>query len=378
MLRDEIERLFELDDFPEDAFDIKETFEGKNIVLYGAGESSIWFFEIVRDLFGYSPNLILDKKFVEPTQFENVDAISPKGYKPSPEELKNTVVVVCSGSIQSSRQIISYLKELGFNAILSLRDIYQIHNPFQQPDRLKTEGFSFFKEQKENILSAFDLLADEESKQVYFSYLKSHMLQKPVLIPNRNREEQYFPRDIAIPQGYSCFVSCGSYDGDTVRLLNQFHGKVEDLVCFEAEPAIYKRLIKYINSDKDRIADRIITFPFAAYDDEKIVRFTSATGLGSRISENGTINIQSVALDHVLPNLKPTMITMDIEGAEPYALKGAEAMIKKHKPALGICVYHSPEHLWEIPLYLSKLNKSYRFYLRNYTSFCIETVLYAI
>jgi len=68
---------------------------------------------------------------------------------------------------------------------------------------------------------------------------------------------------------------------------------------------------------------------------------------------------------------------MDIEGAEPEALVGAKNMICKYLPDLAICVYHSPNHLWEVPLYLNDLNIGYKFYLRNYTGFSIETVLYA-
>ena len=68
---------------------------------------------------------------------------------------------------------------------------------------------------------------------------------------------------------------------------------------------------------------------------------------------------------------------MDIEGAELEALKGAEKTIRADRPDLGICVYHSPSHLWEIPLYLHGLGVGYRLYLRNYTSLTGETVLYA-
>ncbi len=68
---------------------------------------------------------------------------------------------------------------------------------------------------------------------------------------------------------------------------------------------------------------------------------------------------------------------MDIEGAELEALKGTETLIKKNKPDLAISVYHAPNHIWEIPLYIESLKQGYEFYLRNYTSFTHDTVLYA-
>ena len=82
-------------------------------------------------------------------------------------------------------------------------------------------------------------------------------------------------------------------------------------------------------------------------------------------------------LDDIAKDFEPTFINMDIEGAELNALKGAENLIKKNKPDLAISVYHYPRHIWEIPLYLKSLNLEYKFYLRNYTSFSYDTIVYA-
>ncbi len=68
---------------------------------------------------------------------------------------------------------------------------------------------------------------------------------------------------------------------------------------------------------------------------------------------------------------------MDIEGEELKALEGGRRTLKTIRPGLGISVYHQPSHLWEVPNFLNGLNAGYRFYLRNYTGFIAETVLYA-
>ena len=69
---------------------------------------------------------------------------------------------------------------------------------------------------------------------------------------------------------------------------------------------------------------------------------------------------------------------MDIEGAEVNALLGAEENIKKQKPKLAICVYHKPEHLWKIPLYIKKIVPDYKLYIRHHTNQEYETVCYAV
>ena len=59
------------------------------------------------------------------------------------------------------------------------------------------------------------------------------------------------------------------------------------------------------------------------------------------------------------------------------ALKGMEQTILKYKPKLAICIYHKFEDLWELPLYIKKLVPEYKLYIRNYTTYLDEIVLYA-
>lgn len=75
---------------------------------------------------------------------------------------------------------------------------------------------------------------------------------------------------------------------------------------------------------------------------------------------------------------KVTFIKMDIEGAELESLKGAQKVIQRDKPKLAICIYHKPEDMVELPLYIKELVPEYKFYIRHHSNFINETVLYAI
>lgn len=375
--RKKLSQMLEGGDFLNDAISLEERFFNKDIILYGAGESSHWFIEIVMIIHGIKPSLVLDKRFNEETTYEGIAATSPDLFSPSDMQLGESIVVVCSGSSEITEEIATILKDKGFQNILPLHDIYEIHNPLAQTIELANENGDYYLNQKDNILKAFDLLEDEDSRSVFLAFLKTHIHRKPVLIPRQPREEQYFPSDINLSKGYSNFVSCGAYDGDTLRLLNQRIGKVEEIVCFEADHVLFERLAGFLHSTGSDLANKITALPCAIYSHEAIVNFTEATGLGSRIAEHGTLKVQAVALDNILPNLSPSIITMDIEGVELEALQGAEQIIRTHKPDLAICVYHSPKQVWDIPMYLNSLDLGYKFYLRNYTSFSLETVLYA-
>ena len=108
-----------------------------------------------------------------------------------------------------------------------------------------------------------------------------------------------------------------------------------------------------------------------------ILRFRGGYGEGSELAESGDNHVQVLALDDVLPNFQPTLIKLDIEGAEPDALKGARKTVRQWMPDLAVCVYHAPAHLWEIPRRIRDTNESYRFSLRSHRFNGFDTVLYA-
>ncbi|MBX2833442.1 MAG: FkbM family methyltransferase [Micavibrio sp.] len=70
-------------------------------------------------------------------------------------------------------------------------------------------------------------------------------------------------------------------------------------------------------------------------------------------------------------------IKMDIESFEPNALRGAVEVIRKFKPKLAISVYHTYDHMHEIPLLIKEILPEYKLYLDHHTIFHRETVLYA-
>ena len=118
--------------------------------------------------------------------------------------------------------------------------------------------------------------------------------------------------------------------------------------------------------------------PYGLWDREDILKFEAADGGFSTIKNTGNMEIKVVSLDDFLNGQEATYIKMDIEGAELKALKGAKNTITKYKPKLALCIYHKPLDIIEIPLYLKTIEPRYKFYLRHYSNFHTETVLYAI
>lgn len=373
----QLHRLFEANAFPDDAFFIHKALAGRRLIVYGAGESFHYFREVVMRTYGYRPELVLDRRFKAEDRYEGIPARSPEGYQPSHGEQEEGVVVVCLGQQSYLQDVMDDLRQLGFQHLLRLMDIYEIHNPFQVPRALIDQGFPFYLDRKEGILAGLELFQDEWSREVYVRCLQTHMERRPVAIPMSQRQEQYTTKDVPWSRGYSRLIYCGASVGEMARVLDEV-GPVEELVCFEPDPNQYRLVADYLSQHHAQVGRRVTVLPCAVHNREAVAPFThSDTSFGSRVVESGHACVQCVSLDRALPGFAPTFVCMDIEGAELEALRGAEKTIRDSRPDLAICVYHAPDHLWEIPLYLHRLGLGYRLYLRNYTSLTYETVLYA-
>ena len=162
-----------------------------------------------------------------------------------------------------------------------------------------------------------------------------------------------------------------------MHTLHSLCGKIEFLACIEPDPMNYRKLCSYLEKHGEDIASIIVSLPVGIYSTTCSMRFGQGKSFNSSLDENGPSVIQCAALDELLPKCAPTFINMDVEGAELEGLKGCQNIIRKYAPDLAICIYHSPDHLWRIPLLLESMQENYKFYLRNYTGFVAETVLYA-
>lgn len=370
-------KLFQREDFPYyPQHCVHHLFKNKKVVLYGAGDGYITFSIFILNRYGLDVRAILDRKFKRGDVFEGIPAFSPDDYQLAKDEIGDTIVVVTVGKKEFQDEIRICLDGLGFKHIVSPNDIYEYH--LLHPEKeLKEKGFRYFVERQDNILLAYDRLDDELSREIFYTYLKTHMQRKPCPIPSDPLEDQYFPKNLTLSKGYSRVINCGSYNGDTVKQIHHFHGKVDALACFEPEPENFKRLTRYLIDEADNVAGDIMAFPCGVFSSISQFRFKADRRINSMISDDGDTVIQCVSLDCALPKFRPTFINMDIEGAEFEAIKGARLMLCHDKSDLAICVYHTPSHLWDILLYLDALDVGYKFYLRNYTSFITETVLYA-
>lgn len=225
--------------------------------------------------------------------------------------------------------------------------------------------------ENEDAIGVVDLWADAESRKVYRDIIRFRTTFDLHDAPDMTEPQYFIPE---VPRAaYSRFVDAGAFDGDTLRdYLLCYRDVMEAYYAFEPIAAAAERIAAAAAMDK-----RIDIFRQGVSGFSGKARM-KALGTSSSLKEDGGAEIDVVCLDDVLENKSVSFIKMDIEGEEPEALKGAEKLIRRNRPLLGISVYHKPEHLWRVPRWIADLDMGYRMLLRHHSRFPTETVCYAL
>jgi hypothetical protein len=76
-----------------------------------------------------------------------------------------------------------------------------------------------------------------------------------------------------------------------------------------------------------------------------------------------TVEAQLTTIDKMVSELKldrVDFVKMDIEGAEPNALRGGRGTLAKYHPRLAMSVYHEPDHPVVVPQIIREAWSGYR------------------
>ena len=231
---------------------------------------------------------------------------------------------------------------------------------------------------KNKLLTALDLFSEEKSREVFLNIINYRLfLDRKYISKTRSPlKSEYFDSKIIALTEKEVFIDGGAYDGDTIkRFINVSGHKYKKIIGFEPDLFSYVKLEKLIKRLDDR---KIKIYKYGLAEKNKTIRFTNDGTLGSRVNKSSRQEIKVISLDKLLSKEEVTFIKLDIEGSEKEALIGAKKTINKNKPKLAICVYHKPEDIWMLPLFMKELNPNYRFYLRHHSDFLYDTVCYAV
>jgi len=298
--------------------------------------------------------------------------------------------IVVWGASDKAETIVELLHEFGFlDSTFKSVDCYYVdndpkkwgsdfgwHNPTMymqvfNPDRLK--------DRKKKVYVVIAVNTYSNDKRITRQLLDYGIDEKTIFHSVIGYEyflgEMYLAEGVMKPVKGDVFCDVGAFDMYNTEKFIKWNPEYGHVYAFEADPVSYTKC-KCRNWDS-----KIDIYNLGIWSCKSQLSFKSAPDGeygGSRIDDNGNQVIETVSLDEFLGDKRVDIIKMDIEGAEMEALKGAQNLIRRNKPCLTLSIYHKPEDIIELPLYVYSLNRNYKFYLRHHTYGAFDTVMYAI
>ena len=280
--------------------------------------------------------------------------------------------------------------------------IFRIHVLLQKVNDSKMAGFcfdtvqklfarngmlfsrKFFSENADRVERVLSMLEDDESKSVYRAMIKYRCCRKRRYINPHMRPKKtiYLDQKLVKPLEDEVFVDCGAFAGESSLAFQQFcisAGKPAPLcVLFEPEPANFTLLKQQL----PKFECKPVLFQTGLWREPGRLAFAAGLYSSSRVADAGKSGIRVDTLDRLLdgiPGLPPvTYIKIDVEGSDSDVIRGARHIIQTYRPRIAAAIYHSNEHMLEMPELLREICPTYRFYVRHYSCFEAETVLYCI
>jgi len=310
-----------------------------------------------------------------------------KGGKELYEENQYTVFMGVFNHIDDPVEILNFLEEINVVEIITPSSAIQMFKDSNFSkyylDGLKTGSNSEFE-----VSEVASFLSDEESCLVlggFIEYQSTGNLR--ALRRSGAARLQYLGLTLPQPfkelwmEGNLYWIDVGAFDGDTLRAIRDSgrNMKKDQFICIEPDSISFGKLTQTC-AELDL---RSKNLNVAIGEELGVIRFNHEGKLSAHkvwVSEDeksvGLVEMRTI--DSICQAIRPTHIKMDIEGSEMDALHGATYTLQKYRPKLAISVYHLPQDITKIPLYLMNLLPNYDWFIRCYGAHGYDTILYGI
>ena len=223
----------------------------------------------------------------------------------------------------------------------------------------------FYNAHYREILSAYEALSDERSKNA-FSLLLRYKISGRIKFLDMASDVDDDIYSLFTGLCIGSVIDGGAYNGDTIREMRDRFPELTKAIAVEPDARNFKKLSKYA----DGVDDFDIELHCAALwssDGMGVIsssanRNSTVTATASyehRAEQTKLVTVDSLATERV------DYIKYDLEGAEMEALWGSLDTIKKYSPALRIAIYHRSRDIFDIVNYMKEKTSGYDFYIRR-------------
>ncbi len=325
--------------------------EVRPIFLYGTGNGADKILDVCNEYSIKISGVFASSGFVRNRTYRDMPVRSIEDIR---REFGNDIVVL----LAFGTTLPSVIENI--NDIANKHTLYIPEVPLYDKELFNRE---FLWNNIDKIYQVYELLKDEESKNVFADLIKFRYTGLGKYLSRvQSMEDMY--SSLLNKETIDKVLDCGAFKGDSAKeIINAL--EPSEVVCFEPDPKTFNKLQEYAKSE-DRC--RIIPMNFASGKECKEVEFSTSGSRGSgfegknRRAKTSTIKI--ITIDS-LKRDDFDLIKLDVEGDEDETISGALETISNSHPALSISIYHKTSDLIEIPLRIKEIFPDYNFYIRR-------------
>lgn len=360
----------------------KDGLRTKKLVIFGYNEFSSVFFKT----YGTEgvESFVADDRLG--TQASGVDSISSEQFLERYTGRTDIVAINCARFDVGIR----HFQQLGLRAGIEVLNPEQGHRALRPPnlDYRLADWLPQIANNAERYAALEARMGDEYSKETLRRVLLFHLTTDKEWFRHVERpyDTLYFRTGLFEVSPAEQFVDCGASIGESITGVLALTGyRCERAWLFEPDKfngETLKKLIAKLALLPTKVAERITLLPVAVGDAPGKIPFAHLGGHGGFILPQPTGRadrhedpVDVVRLDDTVDGA-PTLIKMDIEGSELATLRGAERLIREHKPRLAVSAYHRATDLLEVTDYVLSLRPDYQVGLRHHTPVRWDTCLY--
>lgn len=237
------------------------------------------------------------------------------------------------------------------------------------------ESVSFVSGNLPRITNIYQKLADGRSAEIYTTAQAARIFRKRGAMGSYRSPAQYIEPEIApLGRGETVFI-CGAGNGAAAIEVDRAALASPEIHLFEPDSENFSSLcrrmghIPNVRCVESGVGHRSERLPFCG-----------GMGENATFSLPGEQTAAVTAIDDYVERTGavPSFITMDIEGWELEALRGAEKTILRHRPRLAVSLYHRASDFVNIPEFVLGLRPDYSLYVRHYTDSYSDTIAYFV
>ena len=327
----------------------------KPLVLYGMGNGADKILDWCEENQVKVQGVFASDEFVRGQQFRG---FTVERYDALKERLGEELLVVIAFASERP-EVLQRFAELDAE-----QEVVAPHLPLFEEE--ETVSNAWLQRYETELQAAYDLLADDRSREVFSATLNYKLSGKIKYLFACETQRVEDIRELLAPAQDEVYLDLGAYNGDTIRELGELTDwRWREVVAVEPD----RRNCRKLRVLAEELAERglpVEVYEAGIWSEQGELGFSDSGGRQSTFigAEKKTVPVTTI--DALAAGREVSLIKMDVEGAELQALAGGRETLQKFAPKLFVAAYHYDVDLFRLPLLLQEIVPQYKIYLRKH------------